>query len=159
MKLFTIGYGAWPPAKRMAGLLERLRDAGVKLLIDTRHSPCSSQLDPENSYGPRDWHLQAGGQGIVAALAECGIDYLWLVELGNPQKTDPSMTILREQVTSCDHRWPVTRGLKLLAETLRQSGPCALLCACPDFRRCHRTVIADAVRERHPELVVEIEHL
>jgi hypothetical protein len=39
MKLFTAGYGRWPVATRMDRLIEALTDAGVTLLIDTRHSP------------------------------------------------------------------------------------------------------------------------
>jgi|GEM_PF-997082 len=159
MRLFTIGYGAWPPAKRMETMVARLREAGVPLLIDTRHSPCASQLDPEHTYGPRDWHLQTGVQGIAARLADHGIDYLWLVELGNPQKTDPKMTVLREQLKNGDNRWPVNRGLALLKDIIGQPAACALLCACADYRRCHRTLIAQSLSDRFPELSIDIQHL
>ncbi|MFL5339807.1 MAG: DUF488 family protein [Gemmataceae bacterium] len=158
MILYTIGYGLWPPAKRRAGLLGSLQQAGVRLLIDTRHSPCASQLDPANSYGPRDWHLQADG-GIAAQLANHGIDYRWLVELGNPQKTDPAMAVLLAHLNSRNERWPINRGVALLAKILGETGPCALLCACADYRQCHRTVVAEAARERFPELDIEIAHL
>ena len=42
--LFATGYGSWPPAERMAGLIGGLRNAGVKLLVDICHSPCSAHL-------------------------------------------------------------------------------------------------------------------
>src|SRR5712692_11498397 len=100
MTLYTIGYGVWPPAKRMERLIATLREADVRLLIDTRHSPCSSQLDPKGHYGPRAWHLQPGGLGIEDALKPHGIDYRWLVELGNPQINDKAMRVFREQLAS-----------------------------------------------------------
>lgn len=85
-----------------------------------------------------------------------GIDYRWFVELGNPQKNDPNMTILREQLHSRDEQWPVNRGLLLLRDILMKIEPCALLCACADAGRCHRTVVAMAAKERFPELDLEI---
>jgi hypothetical protein len=158
MVLYTIGYGRWPPPRRMKGMIEALQSAGVKLLVDTRHSPCSSNVEPGSSYGPRDWNLQAGDTGIAHHLKAAGIDYRWLGELGNPQKNDPGMTILREQLATADLRWPVNRGL-LVLRGLLDGGPCALLCACVDYRQCHRTVIAEAMRQRFPELAIEICHL
>src|SRR5262249_11892823 len=158
MILYTIGYGHWPAPRRMTGMIKALQSADVKLLIDTRHSPCSSNIEPTSSYGPRDWNLQAGDAGIAHQLDGAGIDYRWLGELGNPQKKDPAMTILREHLATRDVRWPVNRGLLVLRDLL-DSGPCALLCACDDWRHCHRTVIAEAMRERCPELGIEINHL
>ena len=158
MKLFTVGYGRWPTATRMERLIAALKDAGVALLIDTRHSPCASQLSPTSHYGAHDWNLQTGDTGIAAILQSHEIRYRWLVELGNPQKNDHAMTVLREHLASADEKWPVNRGLALLAKILLASGPCALLCACADWRKCHRTVIAEAARERFPELAIEVAH-
>jgi uncharacterized protein (DUF488 family) len=158
MILYTIGYGRWPAPRRMKSMIEALQAAGVRLLVDTRHSPCSSNVEPGSNYGPREWNLQAGDAGIAHLLEAAGIEYRWLGELGNPQKNDHTMTILREHLVSHDDRWPVNRGLKLLREILN-SRPCALLCACVDWRQCHRTVIAEAMRERYPELAIEIVHL
>jgi uncharacterized protein (DUF488 family) len=159
MKLFTIGYGYWPTSRRMDSMIASLKCAGVQLLIDTRHSPCASQIQPGGTYGPHEWNLQAGSKGLTHHLAEEGIDYRWLVELGNPQKNDPAMTILREHLASRDAQWPVNRGLALLAEILSETGPCALLCACADYRHCHRTVVARQTKIRFPELELEIAHL
>ena len=156
MKLFTIGYGQWPPAERLDKLIATLREAGIATLIDSRHSPCASQLDPKSHYGPRDWHLQSGGRGLEKALHKHGIRYRWLVELGNPQINDKAIRVLKEHLKSGDKRWPVNRGLAELARLLPAAGPCALLCACADWRKCHRTLVADALRERFPELHLEI---
>jgi hypothetical protein len=38
--------------------------------------------------------LRTSGQGIVATLEEAGIGYLWLPELGNPQKNEATMALL-----------------------------------------------------------------
>lgn len=131
MKLNTIGYGAWPTTTRVKGLTNALLSANVNFLIDIRHSPCSSNLQPTSNYGPRDWHLQLDGHGIDGHLAGAGIRYTWLVELGNPEKADPAMTILREQLKSRDKIWPVQRGLALLNELVRvESNRCCLLCVC-----------------------------
>jgi uncharacterized protein (DUF488 family) len=158
MILYTIGHGYWPAPRRMKGMIDALHAAGVKLLVDTRHSPCSSNVEPGSNYGPRDWNLQAGDAGIACQLDAAGIDYRWLGELGNPQKNDPAMTVLREHLSSRDLRWPVNRGLIVLRELL-DGGSCALLCACADWRECHRTVIAETMRERHSELAIEVAHL
>jgi len=158
MILYTIGYGHWPAPRRMKGMIDALKSAGVKLLVDSRHSPCSSNVEPTSTYGPRDWKLQAGDAGIAHHLEAASIGYRWLGELGNPQKNDPEMTILREHLAAHDLRWPVNRGLLVLRDLL-DSGPCALLCACDDPNKCHRTVIAAAMRERFPAFAIEICHL
>ncbi|MFN0056262.1 MAG: hypothetical protein ACKV0T_29300, partial [Planctomycetales bacterium] len=79
--LYTVGYGAWKTAQRMEKLIAGLQQAGVTTLVDTRHSPCASALNPNSFYGPKDWNLQVQG-GIAESLRAHGIKYLWLVELG-----------------------------------------------------------------------------
>jgi uncharacterized protein (DUF488 family) len=141
-------------------MIDCLRVAGVKWLIDIRHSPCASNPRSSGIYGERVWHLHAGDAGIEAALRQAGIDYRWYVELGNPQKNDSEMRILRDHLKSGDARWPVNRGLNLLRELLAATNsPVALMCACADHRRCHRSVIAAAAVQRFPELGIEVRHL
>jgi uncharacterized protein (DUF488 family) len=144
----------------MAELIKCLTHADVRLLLDIRHSPCASQIDPRSNYGPRDWHLQAGETGLASLLKNEGIDYRWLVELGNPQKNDREMKILKEQLASNDDRWPANRGMEWLLMALsRMPSPIALLCACADYRRCHRTLIAETLQRRASQLPLEIVHL
>ncbi len=96
----------------------------------------------------------------MAALAEHGMDYRWIVELGNPQKRDPKMEILRWQLDSRDERWPVTRGLQLLASLVRdETTTCCLLCACADYRTCHRRLIAEALVQQHLDATWSVVHL
>ena len=148
-EFFTAGYGRWDAKSRWDRLVSALLDARVGLLVDVRHSPCASNRDPGHHYGPRDWHVQADGRGIAAKLREVGIGYLWLVELGNPQKTDPRMAVLREHLADPAGGWPVHRGLELLRGLVADRGvrPC-LLCACAEYESCHRKLIAEALRDR-----------
>jgi uncharacterized protein (DUF488 family) len=149
MTLYTTGYGRWPTKQRLERLVRALRAAGVTTLVDIRHSPCPSNLDPASNYGPRDWHLLEAGRGLDGHLRRAGIDYLWLVELGNPQKTDPAMAVLRAHVAAADEAWPVNRGLAQLHQLVLAEGErVALLCACKDYDDCHRKVIAEALSQR-----------
>ncbi|MFN0052858.1 MAG: DUF488 family protein, partial [Planctomycetales bacterium] len=110
---------------------------------------CASALNPNSFYGPKDWNLQVQG-GIAESLRAHGIKYLWLVELGNPQKNDPHMAVLRWQLEDERGGWPVHRGLQQLAELVRRPGEtCCLLCACEKYTGCHRRLIAEALRDRH----------
>ena len=151
MRLWTVGYGAWPAPVRADRLISALVDAGVTLLADVRHAPCSSDPDPARPYGPKSWNLQAtADSGLVSLLSRAGIRYEWLVELGNPQRRDPSMSIHRAHLADSAGNWPVHRGLALLAERVRGPGASvAILCACDDFRTCHRSLIARELADRH----------
>ncbi|WP_435009696.1 DUF488 family protein [Tundrisphaera lichenicola] len=148
--LWLAGYGHWPVARRANALVEALAKAGVTRLVDVRLSPSSSDPVEGRPYGPRPWNLQARGGGIVGLLERSGIAYEWLVELGNPQRRDPAMTIIREHLADPLGGWPVHRGLALLADRVRQPEQVvAILCACGDYRTCHRLTIARALAERY----------
>jgi uncharacterized protein (DUF488 family) len=146
--LSTIGYGRWPTKQRLEQMIRALKDAGITTLVDVRHSPCPSNQDPNSIYGPRPWHLLDGGAGLDGHLKKAGIDYVWLVELGNPQKTEPTMAVLRAHLAA-DKPWPVNRGLDLLRPLVEDDTKrVALLCACGRYDDCHRKVIAEAYRDR-----------
>jgi uncharacterized protein (DUF488 family) len=154
--LYTVGYGGWPVAKRMQGLIMALSDAGITMLIDVRHSPCASDPTSATNYRAQAWNLQVTG-GIEMELAHQGIAYRWLVELGNPQKRDREMRILREQLDSGDLRWPIHRGLQLLDELLADASQrYGILCACADYSLCHRQLIARTVRSRPSNSIARI---
>jgi uncharacterized protein (DUF488 family) len=152
MTLFTIGYGKWPTATRGSKLVAALKAAGVELLVDIRHSPCASNLDPANAYGPKETSLQTGEAGIMPLLRAGGISYLWLVELGNPQKNDDRMRILQEHLAGGETSdWPAARGLKLAKELVLSGKRIALMCACAKYDECHRKAVAEALIELLPE--------
>lgn len=150
MRLWTVGYGAWPAPVRASRMVEALEAEGITRLVDVRINPCSSNLEPGHHYGPRPWNLQAGPSGIRDLLQGAGIAYEWLVELGNPQRQDPSMEVLKGHLADPEGGWPVHRGLERLAAIVRRPGEVpAILCACPKASSCHRTVVAHALSERH----------
>jgi hypothetical protein len=146
--LWLAGYGAWPVATRAERLIGSLRAHHVTCLVDVRLNPCASDVKP-GRYGPKPWTLQSSGAGIDGLLASAGIAYEWIVELGNPQRHDRAMAVLREHLADPERRWPVHRGLDRLAELATRPGEViALLCACADYRSCHRTLIARALLAR-----------
>jgi hypothetical protein len=150
LRIWTVGSGAWPAGTRAERLVAALSGRRVTRLIDVRHSPCASDPEPGRPYGPKPWNLQAGRAGIVGLLDGAGIAYEWLVELGNPQRRDPAMAILRSQLADLDGGWPIHRGLARLAEIVRKPGEVvAVLCACAEAGSCHRTLIAQALNEAH----------
>ena len=162
VKLSTLGYQRWPAKTRLDGILQTLKKAGVNTLIDIRISPCSvhPESDPPNARGPRDWNLQPGDRGIALHLKEAGIDYRWLPELGNPQKNDGTMAVLRDHIASENAAWPVNRGLILLRNLVQSSGKqCCLLCACEDPETCHRRLVTEALNDRFFEGALEVSHL
>ncbi len=148
-KLWLVGYGAWPASRRAAGLVETLKARGVTRVVNIRLSPSSSDPEEGRPYGPKPWNLQAGPAGLVGLLADAGIGYEWVVELGNPQRRDKEMTILRSHLADPLGKWPVHRGLDRLAALIREPGQVvAILCACEDDRTCHRTLVGRALAER-----------
>jgi hypothetical protein len=107
-------------------------------------------------YGPSEVNLQADDKGLAARLVREGIQYLWLVELGNPQKNDPDMRILREHISQRGNPWPVQRGIKLLQElTNTVEAHLALLCACKNYSECHRSLIAEELVRINPMLKIK----
>ncbi len=142
-RLFTMGYNAWKPNQRIEQINRALMDAGMTLLVDIRHSPCAADPTGRSAYGPKPWSLQQDG-GLVAELAQVGIGYAWLPELGNPQKNDPEMKILRWHLADTARAWPVHRGLDVLAQLVGADHVCCLLCGCDKYDRCHRRLIAEA---------------
>lgn len=142
--LFTIGYNAWKAAERMKSLCRTLTDTGVTFLVDVRLSPCASDPSGRSSYGPKPWTLEAKG-GIRTELQWHHIDYLWMPELGNPQKNDRNMKILKHQLADTGGTWPIHRGFALLSELVSEDQVCCLMCGCDNYQQCHRQVVAEAL--------------
>ena len=150
MILWTLGYGAWPAAGRAKGMLGALAARGVTRVVDARLNPCASDPGAGSRYGAKPWTLQAGAGGIAGLLSGAGIAYEWLAELGNPQRRDRRMAVLRGHLADPAGGWPVHRGLALLAARVRaEPAGVALLCACADADACHRTVLARALADGH----------
>lgn len=150
-QLWTFGYGRYASKVRIQKLLALFRSNRITDLVDIRHDPCASQLDPKSNYGPRPFHIQATG-GFVAELESVGIRYIWEPRLGNPQKRDPDMAIMRAHLADSDTAWPVNLGLIWLAEQIKKASPdqrYGILCACGVYDKCHRKLVAETLNERH----------
>ena len=146
--LYAIGYNRWPAKQRLERMLAVLQNAHIDIVVDVRLSPSSSQSSPHSNYGPRPWHLLAQGAGLDGHLRHEGIEYAWLPELGNPQKSSGNTEILQAHLADGSLRVPVNRGLIVLKDLIDSGKSCCLLCACGKYDQCHRKVIAEAFNER-----------
>lgn len=144
MKLATIGYEGAP----QEAVFEALEKAGVEVLVDVRAVTSSRRPGFSKS------HLSAG-------LPERGIDYLHLRGLGTPKegrlavrRGDPKglRRIFGAHMKTAEAR----HDYEALLGLLRRGKKICLMCYEHDPDTCHRTIIAERVRE---ELGLKIENL
>ncbi|MDO9352626.1 MAG: DUF488 domain-containing protein [Solirubrobacteraceae bacterium] len=141
--LFTIGYEALPPAQ----LVAELQGAGVRRLIDVRYRPQSRRAG-----------MSKTKLGIY--LFEHGITYEHRRTLGTP----PDIRVHYKAGRTARGRdefgayieASASDELDALADELASgtAPPTALMCLEAEAAECHRRVVADALRERRPELDV-----
>lgn len=113
----------------LAGSLEELAgyaSAGA-LILDIRINPTS------RSPVWRQGHLRK-------VLGEA---YDWCPDLGNPNYRSGGPVALANEEA----------GLPVVEQLLR-SRPVVMLCACRDWRQCHRKLAAEAFQKRHPQATV-----
>jgi uncharacterized protein (DUF488 family) len=134
-KLWTIGYGGRKPVEFVA----LLRDAHVERVADVRLSPRSAM----GSYT----RAKSCDRGIQKLLSDREITYEWLPELGNPDRTDPTMTEFRKLIVP--EFQTRTVGLIDLASSKRT----CLLCGCKNVVVCHRAIIAAWLRDQGWEII------
>jgi uncharacterized protein (DUF488 family) len=135
MRVCTIGHGTRPAGE----LVECLREAGVRTLIDVRRFP-RSRRNP-----------QFAGDVLAETLAGAGIAYLHAVELGGRRSGEPG-----EERFACIHT-PAFRSYAArmgseawqdaLDAALAEPAPC-LMCAETLWWRCHRRLIAELLTAR-----------
>lgn len=134
-RLATIGYEAATQDRVIA----LLRDAGVKLLIDVRAVAASRRAGFSKTL-------------LGASLNEAGIDYLHLRALGTPKsgreaaragRISEMEAIFGEHLTTPEAQMQLARATELAAEK-----PAALLCYEADAARCHRRILAEAIKAR-----------
>lgn len=135
--LWTVGHGA-RPAEDLVALLRR---AGIGLLVDVRSFPGSRR------------HPQFGKERLAASLAEARIDYVHERDLGGFRTARPDSPNVALRVAGlrgyADHiaspEFEAALDRVLDAALLRRS---AVMCAETDWRKCHRSTLADAVLAR-----------
>ena len=135
--IYTIGHGARP----VEDLIEILRSAGVRLLVDVRTAPGSRR------------HPQFGRESLGRALPASGIAYEWKRELGGWRRPlpDSSNTALRspgfrgyaDHMQGEEFRVAVSWLIERAAHV-----PTALMCAESLWWRCHRRLLSDALLVR-----------
>jgi len=123
--LYTIGYGGRHP-KHFVTLLTQ---HNIALICDVRAEPRRSYrgiytFSPEKNSGP-----------LPRLLAQEGIKYQWLPELGNPDRQDPEIRAFQQLMDQ-----EAESRLQRL-QTLGQAARTCLLCAEQDAQRCHRRII------------------
>jgi uncharacterized protein (DUF488 family) len=125
MKFFTIGYGGRKPQE----FLELLGQKGIKVVVDTRLRP---------DHGSMGIYVKAksADKGVQHLLANAGIEYISIVELGNIFLGSPNWPTRYQQL--------VEKAGDLLTERLQELPiPFCLLCAEKRAEECHRHIIAD----------------
>jgi uncharacterized protein (DUF488 family) len=142
--VFTIGYENHATADT---LIEALRDAGVRRLIDVRELPLSRKRGFSKT-------------SLAAALEEANIAYQHVRALGNPKPYRELYKAGRVAEGKRRYRKHLHNGshgaLIELGETLDDEATC-LLCFEAAHEACHRTVIVEALEERLGD--VEVVHL
>ena len=137
-RIYSVGYEGLD----VAGLLERLRQSRVEIVVDVRFNASSRKRG--FSRGP-----------LKAALEEAGFAYLHEPLLGNPPENrapfrtgdfDEGRRRMRERLVGDS-----AAALERLVD-LARGRRIAVLCLENDQSRCHRQVVVDMAREAAPEL-------
>ena len=129
--IFTIGYEGID----VGTFLSLLRENDIETVVDVRELPLSRK--PGFSK-----------KGLSAALDRVGLEYIHLSELGCPKA-------IRDRYRADGNWLRYKNGFSKYLETQHAaiaklasqaaSSNCALLCFEANFRRCHRSMVADAV--------------
>jgi uncharacterized protein (DUF488 family) len=134
MKLATIGY----EAATQAAVIEKLKKAGVEVLIDVRAVASSRRAGFSKSL-------------LSASVEDVGIRYLHLRELGTPKPGRMAARAGRigemRQIFEGHLAEPAAQLQLAQAVEIAQQAPTAILCFCADHDKCHRAIVADRMAE------------
>jgi uncharacterized protein (DUF488 family) len=140
VQVHTVGHGTRPAEE----LVEVLRAAGVRTLVDVRRFP-GSRRNP-----------QFGRAALEATLAEADIAYRHAEALGGRLTGEPGEErfdcIRVAAFRSYAARMGTPAWQEALAGSLAQPAPC-LMCAETLWVRCHRRLIAELLAARGHEVV------
>jgi uncharacterized protein (DUF488 family) len=133
--LFTIGYEQTPAR----AVFDELQRAGVRLLVDVRAVVSSRRPGFSKSQ-------------LAAELEERGICYLHLRGLGTPKEgrmaaRKGDATALKRIYAAHLKTAQAREDMDRLAAAVKASGPVCLLCYERDHANCHRTFIAEIIRD------------
>lgn len=143
MKLATIGY----ESETQGAVIERLKRAGVEVLIDVRAVAASRRAGFSKTL-------------LAASLKDAGIDYVHLRQLGTPKPGRDAARkghIAEMRAIFEGHLAEPGAQLELAKATeIAREKKAALLCYEADHRGCHRAIVADRICEA---IGCEIENL
>ena len=129
--LYTLGY----EGQTIEHFVERLRDAGIRTVIDVRELPLSRK---------RGFSKRA----LAGVLAEHDISYLHLRSLGCPKPVRDRLRLDGDWARYArDFASHLAGQGALTAEVAQMANAqtCGLLCFEADFGRCHRSLVARKV--------------
>jgi len=143
-ELLTIGYEGCT----IASVVARLKAAGVKLLIDVRAVPRSRKP----GFSKRQ---------LAAGLDEAGIAYVHLQALGTPKAGRDAvraghperMSVIFDEHMTSDHAQAALAQATALARDARS----CLLCFEHDPACCHRSIVAQMVRQTTGQAIIDLE--
>ncbi|KFN51356.1 DUF488 family protein [Arenimonas composti] len=153
---FPLLHGPWPATVWTLGhstltaeaFVARLRGHGIEAIADVRRFPMSRR------------HPQFGREAMQAWLADAGIDYRWLPQLGGrrrPAADSPNSAWRNESFRGyADHLVSAefAEGFNALL-ALAHRRRTALMCAEVLWWQCHRSLIADVLKVHG----VEVRHV
>src|SRR6185312_1178773 len=137
MRVFTIGHGA----RSADELLECLRDAGVRTLVDVRRFPGSRR------------HPQFDRETLARTVEAAGIAYRHAETLGGRRSGGDEFACIRVAAFRGYAAWMRTDEFaQALADSLAEPEPC-FLCAETLWWQCHRRLIAELLDARGHEVI------
>ena len=138
-RFYTIGHAT----RAVSELVAMLHEHKIKVLVDIRTIP-RSRTNPQHNK-----------EKLEKKLPTDEIQYLWLgKELGGLRKVDKSLGDMNAGWYNASFRGyadymqssEFTAGLRQLIELAEATdGPCALMCAETYYKRCHRSLVSDAL--------------
>ncbi|NBB14615.1 DUF488 family protein [Caulobacter sp. SLTY] len=142
-KLFTIGY----EAETLDRFLARLKDAGVKVVIDVRAIAASRRAGFSKTM-------------LAASLAAQGIDYVHLRALGTPKAGRDAARKGRiaemRDIFEAALAEPKAQFELAEAEQIAAGRPAALLCFEAQACGCHRAIVAERLQEKRSFEVINL---
>jgi uncharacterized protein (DUF488 family) len=122
-------------------LIERLRAAGIAVVLDVRELPWSRRAEFSK-------------RALAEGLARAGIDYVHVRAAGNPRENRKSGGTSAEILARYRAHLAGTPGVLDALLDAAAGRPAALLCYEADAAACHRSVLLAALAEQHPQWTV-----
>jgi len=142
-RIWTIGHST----RGIDDFISPLEENGIKLVADVRSLPGSKR------------YPQFNREALAKSLADAGIRYEHLPELGGRRKAKPDShnTAWRNASFRGYADYMETeefhKGVQRLLALAGEAGPAAIMCAEAVWWRCHRSLISDYLKARGVEVM------